>query len=70
MTTNTVEGFFAILKRGVVGTFHNVSRKHLQKYVSEFAFRYNSRKLDDGQRMALAIRAADGKRLTYAEHIA
>lgn len=52
--TNTAEGFFSLLKRGLVGTFH---------------FRYNTRKLDDGQRAVEAIRKAAGKRLTYAEQV-
>jgi transposase-like protein len=49
-TTNTVEGFFSILKRGIYGTFHSVSKKHLHRYVDEFAFRYNTRGMDDGER--------------------
>lgn len=68
--TNTVEGFFAILKRGINGTFHAVSRKHLHRYLSEFEFRYNTRWFDDGHRTALAIQAADGRRLTYQRQIA
>jgi len=63
VTTNTVEGFFSLLKRGLIGTFHHVSHKHLHRYLSEFEFRYNTRKLDDGERTRRAIRAAEGKRL-------
>lgn len=63
VSTNTVEGFFSLLKRGLIGTFHHVSRKHLHRYLSEFEFRYNTRKLDDGERTVRAIRAAEGKRL-------
>jgi len=70
VTTNTVEGFFSLLKRGVVETFHHVRRKHLHRYVGEFAFRYNFRKTDDGTRTIAAIRAGIGKRLTYQGHIA
>lgn len=65
VTTNTVEGFFSLLKRGLYGTFHSVSKHHLHRYVSEFEFRYNSRDVTDGERLDLAIRAADGKRLSY-----
>ena len=64
---NTVEGFFSILKRGVNGVYHHVSRQHLGRYLSEFDFRYNGRKLTDGERTALAIRGAEGRRLTYRQ---
>lgn len=67
VTTNTVEGVFSLLKRGLYGTFHSVSRAHLHRYVSEFEFRYNSRHMDDGARTVLAIQGADHKRLTYKE---
>lgn len=67
VTTNSAEGFFSILKRGMVGTFHSVSKRHLHRYVSEFEYRYNTRKLDDGERTVLAIKKAQGKRLLYRE---
>lgn len=67
VTTNTVEGFFSLLKRGMYGTFHSVSKRHLHRYVSEFEFRYNARKMEDGERTVLAIKKADGKRLRYRE---
>ena len=63
VTTNSVEGFFSILKRGVNGTYHHVSKKHLHRYLSEFDFRYNGRKIDDGQRAAQALKGFEGKRL-------
>lgn len=66
--TNTVEGFFSILKRGIFGTFHHVSEAHLSRYLSEFDFRYNTRTklgVDDIQRASLAVVGAKGKRLTY-----
>src|SRR5271167_1837713 len=68
--SNTAESVFSLLKRGIYGTFHNVSRKHLHRYVAEFDFRWNARKIDDGERTALAIRRADGKRLRYKEPVA
>jgi len=68
VTTNTVEGYFAILKRGLIGTFHNVSEQHLQRYVNEFDFRYNNRQslgVDDAQRATESLRGISGKRLMY-----
>ncbi len=66
VTTNTVEGFFALLKRGVFGTFHSVSKQHLHRYLAEFEFRYNHRKVNDGERTLAAIDGGEGKRLLYA----
>ena len=66
-TTNTVESHFALLKRGVIGTFHRVSPKHLQRYCDEFDFRSNHRKSDEVQRTKEALRHIEGKRLTYYE---
>ncbi len=65
ITTNTVEGYFSLIKRGVYGTFHHVSREHLHRYLSEFDFRYNSRDTSDGERTELALGQVTGKRLTY-----
>ena len=65
--SNTVEGVFSLIRRGVMGTFHSVSRKHLPNYLNEFQFRWNTRKMDDGQRVSAAIKAIDGKRLQYRE---
>ena len=65
---NTAESFFALVKRGVYGTFHAVSEKHLQRYVDEAAFKWNNRislKIDDTMRAHNAIKGAAGKRLTY-----
>lgn len=67
--SNTIEGVFSLLKRGVMGTFHSVTRKHLPNYLAEFEFRWNTRKLDDGTRVARAIRAVNGKRLQYRESV-
>ncbi|MBP6302880.1 MAG: IS1595 family transposase [Bacteroidia bacterium] len=53
--TNTVEGFFSILKRGIYGIYHQVSPKHLQRYCNEFAFRYSTRDMDEGERFNEAL---------------
>ena len=63
--TNTAESYFALLKRGVTGSFHSVSRRHLDRYCTEFSFRWNYRMVSDSERTSAAIRGADGKRLTY-----
>jgi transposase-like protein len=68
--TNTVEGWFALLKRGVTGTFHHVSDEHLDRYVDEFVFRYNRRDVKDGERAVMAVKKIAGKRLYYKEPIA
>jgi transposase-like protein len=65
--TNTVEGFFSLLKRGVNGTFHHVSKEHLSRYCDEFAFRYENRKVSDGKRAEMLVQKAEGKRLTYKQ---
>ena len=64
-STNTVEGYFSLLKRGLTGTYHHVSQKHLHRYLDEFNFRYNARTMSDAIRNHGAIRATEGKRLTY-----
>jgi transposase-like protein len=69
VTTNTVESSFAILKRGLYGTFHNVSEQHLQRYANEFDFRWNHRAklgFTDAQRMNSALKGIAGKRLIYS----
>ncbi len=70
VTTNTVEGYFSIFKRGMKGVYQHCGEKHLHRYLAEFDFRYNHRvKLgySDGERAAFAVRNADGKRLTYRQ---
>jgi hypothetical protein len=62
---NTAESFFALLKRGIVGSFHHVSPVHLGRYCDEFSFRWDRRSIDDTTRAAQAIKAGEGKRLTY-----
>lgn len=63
--TNTVESSFALMKRGLVGIYHNVSREHLHRYLWQFDFIWNNRQMNDGERTVAAIRAAEGKRLHY-----
>lgn len=66
--TNTLEGFFSIFKRGLVGVYQHVDSKHLDRYLAEFDFRQNNRArlgIDDERREALTVQAAKGKRLTY-----
>jgi transposase-like protein len=68
VTTNTVESSFAILKRGLTGTFHSVSEKHLQRYCTEFDFRWNFRQsqgFTDTARADIVLSQIGGKRLTY-----
>jgi transposase-like protein len=65
VTTNSVEGYFSILKRGLIGTYHHVGEQHLQRYVNEFDFRYNNRKVTDSERADNALKGIIGKRLTY-----
>jgi len=65
--SNTAESFFAIFKRGVYGTYHAISKKHLHRYCGEFEHRWNMREQDDGERTVEAIRKAWGKRLRYRE---
>jgi transposase-like protein len=64
----SAEAFFAILKRGVMGSFHSISEQHLQRYIDEFAFRWNNRSalgVEDFERAAAILKGAEGKRLTY-----
>lgn len=65
--SNTVEGFFSGVKRGLNGIYHSVSKEHLHRYMSEFEFRYNHRHAEDGERVLLAVKASEGKRLLYKQ---
>lgn len=65
VTTNTVEGFFSIVKRGLIGTYHHVDPKYLTRYLDEFDFRYNAREITDAERTKLALKGIAGKRLYY-----
>jgi transposase-like protein len=67
VNTNSAESYFALLKRGVVGTFHHVSVRHLPRYCDEFSFRWSNRKATDGERTVAAIKGIEGKRLAYKQ---
>lgn len=67
--TNTIEGYFSILKRGITGVYHHVSQEHLKRYLAEFDFRYNERQalgVNDEVRADKLLAGVKGKRLTYA----
>lgn len=66
--TNTIEGYFSIMKRGITGKYHHVSRQHLKRYLAEFDYRYNEREglgVSDAARMEKSIHGIVGKRMTY-----
>jgi len=63
--SNTAENFFSIFKRGVIGTYHHMSAAHIGRYCAEFDLRYNTRKMTDGERAAMMLKGAEGRRLTY-----
>ncbi len=68
--TNTIEGYFSILKRGITGTYHHVSPQHLKRYLAEFDLRYNERAgrgVSDKERTAKIMKGIEGKRLTYRQ---
>lgn len=69
ITTNTVESSFSLLKRGIVGAYHHVSKEHLHRYVAEFDFRWNERDVTDGERSVSALHKARGKRLMYRDSL-
>ena len=68
--TNTAESSFAILKRGIMGIYHNVSKEYLHRYLWQFDFLWNARKMNDGERTIAAIQSAEGKRLMYKQPLA
>ena len=68
--TNTIEGYFSIMKRGITGVYHHVSPQHLKRYLAEFDFRYNERQalgVNDEARAHKALRGIVGKRLMYRD---
>jgi hypothetical protein len=70
ITTNTVEGYYSIFKRGMKGVYQHCAERHLHRYLSEFDFRYSNRValgVNDGERADIAIKGAAGKRLTYRQ---
>ncbi|MBR0839630.1 IS1595 family transposase [Bradyrhizobium liaoningense] len=70
ISTNTVEGYYSIFKRGMKGVYQHCAEKHLHRYLAEFDFRYSNRSalgVEDGERADLAVKGAAGKRLTYRQ---
>lgn len=65
--TNSAEGYFGIFKRGMRGVYQHCAEKNLHRYLAEFDFRYNTRKITDSERAVLAVRGGEGKRLTYRQ---
>jgi len=65
--TNTLEGAFSLFKRQIVGAHHHVSPQHLDRYWDEFEWKYNRRKSTEGEKMEMALKATEGKRLTYKQ---
>ncbi len=63
--TNTAESSFALIKRGLMGIYHNVSKEYLHRYLWQFDFMWNARRMNDGDRTVMAIKLAQGKRLRY-----
>jgi len=70
VNTNTVESSFALVKRGIVGIYHNVSKKHLHRYIWQYDFLWNNREMNDGERTVRVIQASEGKRLMYKGPVA
>lgn len=68
-STNHCESFFSLLKRGIHGAWHHVSKEHLPKYADEFSFRWNTRGKTDGERMQHFVPMVEGKRLTYRQAV-
>ena len=68
--TNTAEGFFSLFKRGLVGTYQHMDKRHLDRYLAEFDFRFNNRAklgVNDAARAEIALKGIEGKRLTYRQ---
>lgn len=69
-STNTIEGYFSQLKRGIIGIYHHVSPEHLHRYCDEFSFRYNSRKITDVERFTTSLKQSNGARLKWNDLVA
>lgn len=63
--TNTIEGYFSIFKRGMKGVYQHCAKRHLHRYLAEYDFRYNERKITNSERSEIALRGIVGKRLMY-----
>lgn len=68
-SSNEVEAYFSLLKRGIYGTFHHVSPQHLQRFVDEFDFRWSNREVSDTERTYRAMAQSGGKRLMYRKNV-
>ena len=66
---NFAEFYFSLLKRAIIGAFHHVSDEHLARYLAEFDFRWNHRKITDWERTLEALKMMEGKKLTYKERL-
>jgi hypothetical protein len=64
---NNAECRFSLMKRAIYGQHHSVSEAHLHRYLTEWDFKWNTRKISDGARAALALKGAEGKRLMYRQ---
>ena len=67
ISTNTIENYFSILKRGLTGVYQHVGARHLKRYIGEFDFRYNNREVSDMERTEIALKGIEGKRLLYRD---
>ena len=67
MHVNTAECRFSLMKRAVFGAHHSISEAHLHRYLVEWDFKFNTRNMTDGERAALVLKGAEGKRLTYRQ---
>ena len=65
--TNFAESYFSLLKRGILGSFHHISKQHMHRYLGEFDYRWNNREESTDTQVSQAIKGFEGKRLTYKE---